>query len=114
MVQASQTIASYWLPRHLATFRQAYPGIDIRLRVSNTKQTAEAVLNGTAELGFVEGPVDDPLLTSVPIAREVVWSKSMLHESDIYCSENPAQDGIGLALQRVKRGERARHRKRSW
>jgi DNA-binding transcriptional LysR family regulator len=38
--------------------------------VSNTKQTAEAVLNGTAELGFVEGPVDDPLLTSVPIARD--------------------------------------------
>ena len=70
MVQASQTIASYWLPRHLATFRQAYPGIDIRLRVSNTKQTAEAVLDGTAELGFVEGPVDDPLLTSVPIARD--------------------------------------------
>jgi Transcriptional regulator len=70
MVQASQTIASYWLPRHLATFRQAYPGVDIRLRVSNTKQTAEAVLNGTAELGFVEGPVDDPLLTSVPIARD--------------------------------------------
>ena len=70
MVQASQTIASYWLPRHLATFRQAYPGIDIRLSVSNTKQTAEAVLNGTAELGFVEGPVDDPLLTIVPIARD--------------------------------------------
>ena len=70
MVQASQTIASYWLPRHLATFRQAYPGIDIRLSVSNSKQTAEAVLNGTAELGFVEGPVDDPLLTIVPIARD--------------------------------------------
>ena len=70
MVQASQTIASYWLPRHLASFRQAYPGVDIRLLVSNTKQAAEAVLNGTAELALVEGPVDDPLLTSVPIARD--------------------------------------------
>src|ERR1700674_1853491 len=29
-VQASQTIASYWLPRHLVAFRRAYPGIDIR------------------------------------------------------------------------------------
>jgi DNA-binding transcriptional LysR family regulator len=76
IVQASQTIASYWLPRHLATFRQAYPGIDIRLRVSNSKQTAEAVLNGTAELGFVEGPVEDPLLTSAPIAA-IKWSLSL-------------------------------------
>ena len=29
-VQASQTIANYWLPRHLAAFRSAYPQIEIR------------------------------------------------------------------------------------
>jgi DNA-binding transcriptional LysR family regulator len=37
-VQASQTIASYWLPRHLVAFRRAYPGIDIRLGVGNTQR----------------------------------------------------------------------------
>ena len=71
-IQASHTIAGYWLPRHLVAFRQTYPGIDIRLVVSNTRRAAEAVLNGSAELGFVEGPVDDPLLTSVPVARDQV------------------------------------------
>jgi DNA-binding transcriptional LysR family regulator len=69
-VQASQTISSYWLPRHLVAFRQAHPGIDIRLRVGNTAQVAAAVHEGDAELGFVEGAVDDPTLTSRPVARD--------------------------------------------
>nr|MDA8248863.1 LysR family transcriptional regulator [Rhodospirillales bacterium] len=34
-VQASQTIASYWLPRHLVAFRRAHPGIDVRLSIGN-------------------------------------------------------------------------------
>jgi DNA-binding transcriptional LysR family regulator len=69
-VQASQTIASYWLPRHLVAFRRAYPGIDIRLSVGNTTSVARAVHDGTAELGFVEGTVVDPLLTSRRVARD--------------------------------------------
>jgi DNA-binding transcriptional LysR family regulator len=69
-VQASQTIASYWLPRHLVAFRRTYPGIQIRLAVGNTAQVARAVHEGVAELGFVEGLVDDPLLTSQPVGRD--------------------------------------------
>jgi len=41
-VQASQTIASYWLPRHLVAFRQAYPQIHVRLAIGNTAQVAVA------------------------------------------------------------------------
>ena len=37
-VQASQTVASYWLPCHLQAFRHAHPGIDIRIGVGNTAQ----------------------------------------------------------------------------
>lgn len=69
-VQASQTIASYWLPRHLVAFRRAHPGIDIRLAVGNTAQVAAAVHDGSAELGFVEGAVDDPALESRAVARD--------------------------------------------
>jgi DNA-binding transcriptional LysR family regulator len=69
-VQASQTIASYWLPRHLVAFRRAYPEIEIRLAVGNTAQVAAAVHDGAAELGFVEGAVADPLLDSVTVARD--------------------------------------------
>src|ERR1700761_3517461 len=51
-VQASQTIASYWLPRYLVAFRRAHPGVEIRLTVGNTAQVAAAVHDGAAELGF--------------------------------------------------------------
>ena len=70
LVHASQTIASYWLPRHLVAFRRAHPGIDIRLTVGNTTQVARAINEGLAELGFVEGSVDDPVLEIRTVARD--------------------------------------------
>ena len=69
-LQASQTIASYWLPRHVVAFRRAHPGVDIRLTVGNTAQVAAAVRLGEAELGFVEGAVDDPLLLAQVVAKD--------------------------------------------
>jgi len=70
LVQASHTIASYWLPRHLVAFRRAHPGIDIRLTIGNTTRVAQAIHEGLAELGFVEGAVDDPALDIRTIARD--------------------------------------------
>jgi DNA-binding transcriptional LysR family regulator len=69
-VQASQTIASYWLPRHLVAFRRAHPRIDIRLTIGNSAQVAEAIETGAAELGFVEGAVESERLVSIPVARD--------------------------------------------
>ena len=46
LVQASQTIASYWLPRHLVAFRRAHPGVDVRLTIGNTTQVAAAIVAG--------------------------------------------------------------------
>ncbi len=59
-VRASQTIASHWLPRHLAAFRAAYPDIVLRLGIGNTAEAAEAVRAGTAELAFVEARSTTP------------------------------------------------------
>jgi DNA-binding transcriptional LysR family regulator len=69
-VQASQTIASYWLPRHLVVFRLAYPQIQIRLTIGNTAQVASAIESGAAELGFVEGAVENEHFASTPVARD--------------------------------------------
>lgn len=69
-VQASQTIASYWLPRHLVAFRRAHPRLDIRLTIGNTAQAAEAVETGAAELGFVEGVVEKEKLLSTRVALD--------------------------------------------
>jgi DNA-binding transcriptional LysR family regulator len=59
---ASQTVANYWLPPRLEAFRKAYPGIDLHVKIANTDQVAQAVNLGNADLGFVEGEVDDPSL----------------------------------------------------
>jgi DNA-binding transcriptional LysR family regulator len=69
-VQVSQTIASYWLPRHLVAFRRAYPGIDIRLGVGNTAQVATAVYEGAADVGFIEAAIDNPMLMTQQVARD--------------------------------------------
>ena len=42
-LHASQTICSYWLPRHLVRFQKAYPKIEVRVSIGNTAQVAEAV-----------------------------------------------------------------------
>jgi DNA-binding transcriptional LysR family regulator len=70
LIQASQTIASYWLPRRLVDFRRAYPEIEIKMSVGNTAEAADAVSIGAVELGFVEGPVDRPHISVKEIARD--------------------------------------------
>ncbi len=61
-VFASQTVASYWLPPHIVQFRLAHPGIEVRLSAGNTVQAVQAVIDGDADLGVVEGAVEAPLL----------------------------------------------------
>lgn len=61
-IAASQTAANYWLPSRLQTFQEAYPGIDLKIAIANTEQVASAVHQGSADLGFVEGDIDDPAL----------------------------------------------------
>jgi DNA-binding transcriptional LysR family regulator len=57
-VFASQTLAGYWLPRRLVRFHEHHPGIELDVAIGNTREAAQAVLDGVAELGFVEGEVD--------------------------------------------------------
>lgn len=69
-LQASQTIASYWLPRRLVAFRTAFPEITLSVSIDNTACVARAVAEGVAELGLVEGVVDDPRLASETVAHD--------------------------------------------
>lgn len=69
-LQASETIASYWLPRRLVAFRESFPGVRITVNIGNSAEAAQAVSEGRAELGFVEGPVADERLDVREIARD--------------------------------------------
>ena len=68
-LHASQTIANNWLPPFLHTYHRQHPGIRIGLTIGNTAQVAAAVLAGEADLGFVEGEVDAPVLAKRAVVR---------------------------------------------
>lgn len=61
-IAASQTVANYWLPSRIQAFRMAHPDIDLHITMANTEQVARAVHEGSADLGFVEGEVDNASL----------------------------------------------------
>jgi DNA-binding transcriptional LysR family regulator len=63
IVAASQTVARYWLPSRLRAFQAANPGIEVNVRIANTERAAMDVREGAADLGFVEGEVDDGALS---------------------------------------------------
>lgn len=64
VIASSQTVGSYWLPARLLAFQAAYPGIEIEVRIANTEQVATDVREGMADIGFIEGDIDDAALSA--------------------------------------------------
>lgn len=57
---SSLTIGEYVLPRLLGPFGQEYPHISISMKVMNTAQIMEEILNHQLNFGLVEAPVNHP------------------------------------------------------
>ncbi len=71
-VRASQTVASTWLPPRLVELHRQHPGILIAFAVGNTREVARAVVDGTADVGVVEGAADDPRLERRIVADDTL------------------------------------------
>lgn len=69
-IGASQTVGNYWLPAPLQLFRSRYPGIAIRLTMGNSETVAGLVHDGEADLGLIEGEIDDPSLSVTAVAED--------------------------------------------
>lgn len=54
-IWASQTVASYWLTPRMMRMHAAWPLVEMSLHAGNTAEVSRAVLDGAADLGFVEG-----------------------------------------------------------
>jgi DNA-binding transcriptional LysR family regulator len=67
---ASQTIAAYWLPERLATFHRRHPQIELSVAIANSEGAARSVREGEAELGFIEGAIDDPALARWQVGED--------------------------------------------
>ena len=61
-IAASQTIATYWLPRRLAAFHAANPRVRLNVVIRNTREVESAVVEGEVNVGLVEGPTQHPAL----------------------------------------------------
>lgn len=59
---ASFTIGEYLLPELVAAWRRAHPSQPVRLDIGNSTDVAQAVAAFDVDLGFVEGPVEQPTL----------------------------------------------------
>lgn len=59
---ASQTIATYWLPRRIAAFHAANPRVRLNVVIRNTREVETAVADGEVSIGLVEGPTQHPAL----------------------------------------------------
>ncbi|MFG2997589.1 LysR family transcriptional regulator [Streptomyces sp. NPDC048340] len=69
-VAASQTIAEYLFPEWLVALRTHAPATAIALQSGNSADVARAVLEGRAEIGFIEGPRAPKGLQSRLVARD--------------------------------------------
>ena len=63
VIAVSQTVANYWLPSRLQAFQAAYPGIDVDVRIANTERVAADLHESQADIGFIEGDIDDSALS---------------------------------------------------
>jgi len=70
VIAASQTIATYWLPRRLAAFHAANPRVRFNVIIRNTHDVETAVVEGEAGVGLVEGPTQHPALTRQEIDHD--------------------------------------------
>lgn len=56
-VAASMTIAEHLVPGWIVLMHRRFPAVDTQMRLMNSTEVAQHVLDGRANLGFVEGPV---------------------------------------------------------
>jgi len=67
---ASQTVANYWLPVAIQSYRLLHPGVIVSTTIGNSENVAAMIHQGKADLGFVEALIDDQALVVAPVAED--------------------------------------------
>ncbi|MGB9803477.1 selenium metabolism-associated LysR family transcriptional regulator [Desulfofundulus sp.] len=69
-VGASMTIGEYVLPRLLGAFARKYPDVELTMTIGNTAMVCEQTLEGSIDIGLVEGPVEHAHLQVEPFLND--------------------------------------------
>ncbi len=67
---SSLTIGEYILPRLLGPFNKEHPDISIRMKIMNTTQILEHILNHQLDFGLLEAPVSHPDVHTEPVLSD--------------------------------------------
>ncbi|TEB10335.1 LysR substrate-binding domain-containing protein [Pelotomaculum propionicicum] len=79
-IGASFTIGEYVLPRVLAAFSKKYPQVKYSVTIGNTELIHERALEGSIDLGVVEGHIEDKQLIIEEFSQdEMVFIVSKQH-----------------------------------
>lgn len=90
---SSLTIGEYILPRLLGPFGQEYPHIAISMKVMNTSQIMEDILNHQLNFGLIEAPVNHP-----DMHMEAVMSDEL---KLIVSKDHPLAERASVSLEEV-------------
>ncbi len=69
-IGTSTTIAAYWLPYLLESFKRKYPRVVPRVVVGNSQLTEDRVASREIDLGLIEIVSDQPAIERLPAARD--------------------------------------------
>jgi DNA-binding transcriptional LysR family regulator len=64
------TVCLYVFPKLLKEYRRLHPGVEINVATGATPRLIRTLRAGTADLGLLTLPLEDPSLTTVPVLRE--------------------------------------------
>ncbi|WP_118974767.1 LysR substrate-binding domain-containing protein [Taibaiella koreensis] len=69
-IGASTTVAQYYLPRYLASFKKKFPEVKVTLTVNNTETVEHLLGEGKIDMGIVEGESRRQHITYTSIAKD--------------------------------------------
>lgn len=89
-IVASSTIGNYVLPYLIGVFKQLHPAASLNMLVCNTRHAETLIVEGEADLGFVEGEVSHDQVMTLP------WL-----QDELVVIASPSQEIAGQELFRV-------------
>ncbi|MGO4887451.1 selenium metabolism-associated LysR family transcriptional regulator [Anaerobacillus sp. MEB173] len=69
-IGASLTIGEHLLPYKLGRFKKEYPLVNIIMKIYNSKQIIEKIIDEEIDLGFIEAPMFHPSLICKPFLED--------------------------------------------
>lgn len=92
------TVGPYLLPRIVSDINTHFPGLDLRIRETQTENLIADLLGGQQDAALVALPVSEPDLTETPLFQERFVLVRALKDADTPVPSRDALARIGLLL----------------